>query len=363
VPDRHCRAATNAAAEDPALGGRALLQRAGGAARDPPPADRSLRVRAVVAARVDLRRRRQPRRHAGDPARAAAAGPARARGFVLAQLRPPVRRDGRPGPCGRRCGLRHRRRPAGPARGHPADAGALARWRRRGLWRAHRERWRVRVQAVDRQAVLPDHQPHVGHADPAGHRRLPPDGPQRGRGVPGHARARPLRARHGGLGRVPAGGGALPARGALCRQHQVPAEEDAALRLGRHHVVLDRAAAAGDLRRVLGGAAGDGGRGLRLGLEVGDAILGRRLDAPVHRGAVHRRRAADVHGRAGRVHRPHLRRGQATPAVPGEGAAGLRAAGFAHRTGPPDPHARSHHPPPAATRAHCAVVAGGEARM
>ena len=141
-----------------------------------------------------------------------AGDPTRARRVVLAQLRPPDGRHRRHRPRRRRRGRADRRRPAGSARGHARDARALARRRRRRLRRARRARRRDRDQAVDGEVLLSPDQRHVGHADPARHGRLPADGSPRGRRAAGDARARPLRARHGVVGRLPAGAGALPTR-------------------------------------------------------------------------------------------------------------------------------------------------------
>ena len=64
-----------------------------------------------------------------------------------------------------------------------------------------------RFKRCDGAPVLPHAQPAVGGRDPARYRRLPADRPQGGRRVPRHARARPLRARHVRLARLPPGRG------------------------------------------------------------------------------------------------------------------------------------------------------------
>ena len=81
-------------------------------------------------------------------------------------------------------------------------------------------------------------------------RRLPPRRPQGARRLPRHAGARPLRARHVRLDRLPPGGGEVPPPAARRRRDQILAGQDAASRGQRRRVVLRRAVA----RRPVGGA-------------------------------------------------------------------------------------------------------------
>lgn len=88
----------------------------------------------------------------------------------------------------------------------------------KGLPRAHLEATHViaqvwgidhpeRLEAV--RARLQELPAGVQRIDPARHRRFPPDGPPHRRGAEEHARAAPLRARHGRLGGPYPGGAAL----------------------------------------------------------------------------------------------------------------------------------------------------------
>ncbi|CAA9352391.1 MAG: Glycosyltransferase, partial [uncultured Gemmatimonadaceae bacterium] len=301
-----------------------VLQRGGGAAGDAPAPERGARAARRPGLRGRVRGRREPGPDAAGAAAAAGRRPAGAGGAVLAQLRAPDRRHGRRGARPRRRRGAHRRRPAGPARGDPRDGGAVARGARRRLRRAHRPAGRERVQAGDRQGVLPRDQPAERDADPARHRRLPPDGPQGGRRARRDARARPLRARDGELGGVPPGGRAVPPRPAARRRVEVPAPQDGALRPRRRHLVLRPAAARGHLARLRRLGPGPRRHPLRPGAAALHQHVGGGVDGDDDRGALPRRRPAAVARRHRRVHRPHLRRGQAAPALPRPGAPRLR---------------------------------------
>src|SRR5439155_1673883 len=117
------------------------------------------------------------------------------------------------------------------------------------------------------------------------------------------------------------------ARGAHRRRHQVPAAQDAALLLRRDHVVLERAAAVGDIPRLrvlrhrLPRHPADRDRPLHAHVRARRAV-----DDPDHPAA--RRHPADHRGDHRRVRRPHLRRGQAPAAVRGARADQRRGAGL-----------------------------------
>ena len=168
--------------------------------RAPPPrraaAARGRRVGRDL--RGAVRRRRLDRRHAGaapaDPPRVAAG----ARRAAAGERRPPGGDLGRAGPGPRALGRHHRRRPAGPARGHRRDAGRRARpGRRRRLRRAGGPHDRHRLQAAECPGVLP--------LDPRALRGRRPR--RRGR-LPPHVEG------HGGCRQRPAGAqpGAAPRR-------------------------------------------------------------------------------------------------------------------------------------------------------
>ena len=153
------------------------------------------------------------------------------------------------------------RRPARPARGRQGDGREVARGLRRRLRRALAAARRDLVQEADRGRVLPAAARDAGRRFDSGRRRrLSADEPAGGADAARAARAAPVRARHGGLGRLPPDRGDLRAPGALRRRDQVPAAQDAALRDRRHHVLLERPAALRDLAgrarragRVIGG--------------------------------------------------------------------------------------------------------------
>ena len=151
--------------------------------------------------------------------------------------------------------------------------------------------------------------------DPGRRRRLSPDEPPGGAGAARAAREAPLRARHGGLGRVPPDRGPLRAPGALRRRDQVPVPQDAALRDRRHHLVLHVSAAPRDLARRAGGLVASSAPGLGRLREVLRQRRRSRLDDDHDPGRVRRVGAAPDDGHPRRVRRPHLRRGQAPPAL------------------------------------------------
>ena len=147
-----------------------------------------------------------------------------------------------------------RRRPAGPARGHPADArGRPQRRRRRRLRRAQRPLQRHVVQAGVGPGVLPPHPLMSQTTAPRRRRRLPAH-------VAGHGRRRqqPARAQPGAA--LHRAGPQLPVRHVEYKRDERAAgtskypllDDDPALaRLA--HRLLDRAAADGDVAG-LGGA-------------------------------------------------------------------------------------------------------------
>ena len=153
------------------------------------------------------------------------------------------------------------------------------------------------------------------HAVSGAGRRLPPDVAARRRRAADDARAAPLPARHGRVGRLRAGADRVPPRRPARGPRRLLPGADTARARG-DHVVLRRAAAARELPRRRAVAVQRAARGGRARADRGRG--GRRVDRDLDpdRGAVPRRRAA----RERRHHRPlpraRARPGARPPALP-----------------------------------------------
>ncbi|CAA9502475.1 MAG: hypothetical protein AVDCRST_MAG30-1994, partial [uncultured Solirubrobacteraceae bacterium] len=218
-----------------------------------------------------------PRRAPGPPARRAGGHPPRARvrrrrldgplrgdhrgarrhpgghrpGQAVAQLRDGGRDVGGPRPGVRRPRRAHARRPPGSARADPRHARGRARGRRRGLRPADRPRREPR-QARPRDALLPDDGAPGPDPVPGAGGRLPAHDPPRRRDGARDARAPPLPARDGGVGRLQPGADRVPAGRPRRRPGRLLPPARAA-RGGGGHLVLRRPARARHLPRARGG--------------------------------------------------------------------------------------------------------------
>src|SRR3954454_3806275 len=261
-------------------------------------------------------RRRLARRHAhragGDRGdRRAPAG-----GAPLALLWSPGGAHRRPRARARRRGGDARRRPPGPARGHPGHARPLARRLRGRVRGARGPPGRDAVQAGDGALVLPAVPAARRRRPRARVRRLPPDGPAGAARAAGHARAQPLPARDDRVGRLHAVGRAVRPRGPQCRADEVHAVADAALRLRRDHVLLQPAAAVRHAARLLLLRSGVPGHPADDRRPLCGDLRARRADDDRHRPPAGGD-PADHRGDHRRVRRAHLRRGQAPAALRG----------------------------------------------
>ena len=183
---------------------RADLQR-GGRHSGPAQAARRPSRGARRARRSDLRRRRIERyerdRDRGESARRQALPADQA----VAQFRPSDRDHGRARLRRRTRGHRDGRGPPGPARSRAGNDRQMEGRLRCRLRSARVARRREPVQAGDRRSLLPPHGAARRRLAAAQRRRFPPRRPQGARLLSRHARARPVRARHVRLDRIPPG--------------------------------------------------------------------------------------------------------------------------------------------------------------
>ena len=140
---------------------------------------------------------------------------------AVAQFRPPDRDHGRARLRRRPRGHRDGRGSAGPARSRARDGRQMEGRLRRRLGRARLASGRKPLQAGDGGSVLPPHGAARRRLDAAQRRRFPPGRSPGARLLSRHARARPVRARHVRLDRLPPGNGDLRSPAARRGREQV----------------------------------------------------------------------------------------------------------------------------------------------
>ena len=197
---------------------------------------------ARCAGRSDFRRRRLERRQRDRARGQGARRPALSAVEALAQFRPSDRYHDGHGSRRRPGGHRDGRRPARPAGSRPRHDRQME-GRLRGRLRAEDlARGRERLQAPDRRSVLPPDGSRRRNRNSARRRRFPSGRPQGAGLLSGDARARPFRARHVRLDRLPPDGGDVRPAPARRRRNQIFLAQNGPPGGERAGVVFGRAA-------------------------------------------------------------------------------------------------------------------------